>query len=103
MKNRHGFFSLGAAVAAGGTSLAVDMSPYTKGIIHFDTNGALSALVVQGSPDGGTTWFNLQTLTPGNGNNSYPITVMPGLLRLLNNDATDDVEVAVVEGIREVA
>jgi len=102
---RHSIRKLGA-VSFPGSTAAVDMGEFTKGVVHIDGTGAVFEM--QCSPDGASTWVVLMRpngvrgrFTISGVERSYQIPIMPKLFKGLVTTA--DLDAGYIEGIREVA
>jgi hypothetical protein len=85
IKKRHQARTInaGATIATGNNSPSFSAME-ADGLVIYATVSAATTLTLQGSSDGGTTWYDLETFSPtGSGSYAYrAIFPVPGLCRI---------------------
>lgn len=85
IKNRHNVRTVQvAAIATGNNSPSFSVPEADALIIYFTASAGTVTASLQGSSDGGTTWFTLETYSPGSAANfAYrAVFPVPGLCRI---------------------
>ncbi len=85
IKNRHNLRAIQAtAIASGNNSPSFSVQEADALVVYLTASAGTVTATLQGSSDGGTNWFNLETYSPSGADNfAYrAIFPVPGLCRI---------------------